>query len=302
VILVAALLLLVALGLLAAGLVQDSVTLQWGSFAASALSALALGIGSLRRRGAPAGDASAGEAAGGARADRSHREQPVGTPPSVGTTRGAGAGTGPLTIPPQDPGSPSGAGQAPAGPLSEPPNGSHARTVSWPPSGPPSGPPDAPGSGPPPGSPGPPPSGPLQRPLYGLSGPPTTPPGPSYGQPSGPLHGLSGPPTAPPSGPPSEVVAEPATGAHAAARVPVPDGEPPVEEVEVTDLLLVLDLTDEVLVVDEHPRYHLPGCPHLSTAEAIGLPMVEARIDGFTPCGTCAPDHHLAERERARRS
>ena len=36
--------------------------------------------------------------------------------------------------------------------------------------------------------------------------------------------------------------------------------DPPVEEVEVTDLLLVVDLKDEVLVVDEHPRYHLAGC------------------------------------------
>jgi hypothetical protein len=268
---VAALLLLVAVGLLAGGLAQDSVLLQWGSFAASALSALALGIGSLRRRGAPAGD----DPAGGAHAARGDRERPVGTTPATGTTRGAAAGTGPIPVPPWD---------------AEPSTGAHARTVSWPPAGPPSGPLGAPQSGPPSGPLGPPPSGPLQRPLYGLSGPPTTPPGPAYGQPSGP-----------PTGPPAEFDPEPATGAHAAARVPVPDGEPPAEEVEVTDLLLVLDLTDEVLVVDEHPRYHLAGCPHLSGAEAVGLPMVEARTDGFTPCGTCAPDHHLAERERARR-
>ena len=94
----------------------------------------------------------------------------------------------------------------------------------------------------------------------------------------------------------------PQTGAHAAAPELGTDGEPPVEEVEVTDLLLVLDLTDEVLVVDEHPRYHLAGCPHLAGAETIPLPMDEARTDGFTPCGTCAPDRHLAERERARRA
>jgi hypothetical protein len=80
------------------------------------------------------------------------------------------------------------------------------------------------------------------------------------------------------------------------------DGEPPVEEVEVTDLLVVLDLTDEVLVIDEHPRYHLAGCPHLTGRETFALPMVEARTDGFTPCGTCAPDRNLARVERARRS
>ena len=75
-----------------------------------------------------------------------------------------------------------------------------------------------------------------------------------------------------------------------------------MEDVEVTDLLLVMDLTDEVLVVDEHPRYHVPGCRHLAGHPAIPLPLDEARTDGFTPCGTCAPDRHLAERARARKS
>jgi hypothetical protein len=87
------------------------------------------------------------------------------------------------------------------------------------------------------------------------------------------------------------------------ASAPSPEnGEPPVEEVEVTDLLLVVDLTDEVLVVDEHPRYHLAGCRWLAGRETIPLPLDEARIDGFTPCGACAPDRNLAERERARRA
>jgi hypothetical protein len=78
--------------------------------------------------------------------------------------------------------------------------------------------------------------------------------------------------------------------------------EPPVEEVEVTDLLLVVDLTDEVLVVDEHPRYHLDGCRFLTGRETIPLPLDEARTDGFTPCALCAPDRHLADRERARKA
>ena len=77
---------------------------------------------------------------------------------------------------------------------------------------------------------------------------------------------------------------------------------PPVEEVEVTDLLLVVDLTDEVLVVDEHPRYHLSGCPHLAGVESFPLPVDEARTDGFTPCAVCAPDRTLAERARGRRA
>jgi hypothetical protein len=92
-------------------------------------------------------------------------------------------------------------------------------------------------------------------------------------------------------------------GAHEPREAP-PDpatGEPGEEDVEVTDLLLVVDVADEVLVVDEHPRYHLPGCPFLEGREGIGLPMVEARTDGFTPCATCRPVRHLADTERSRR-
>ena len=77
--------------------------------------------------------------------------------------------------------------------------------------------------------------------------------------------------------------------------------DPEVEEVEVTDLLIIVDLHDEVLVVDEHPRYHLPGCRWLGDRETIPLPLDEARTDGFTPCAVCAPDRSLAERARARR-
>ena len=70
----------------------------------------------------------------------------------------------------------------------------------------------------------------------------------------------------------------------------------------MTDLLLVVDLHDEVHVVDEHPRYHLAGCPWLAGRTSIPLPVDEARTDGFTPCGRCAPDHGLAEVERGRRA
>ena len=78
--------------------------------------------------------------------------------------------------------------------------------------------------------------------------------------------------------------------------------DPPVEEVEVTDLLMVVDLTDEVLVIDERPRYHLPGCKHLKGHTGIPLPLDEARTDGFTPCAVCAPDRTLAQRARERKA
>ena len=92
-------------------------------------------------------------------------------------------------------------------------------------------------------------------------------------------------------------------GAHEPRETPADPtaGEPGEEDVEVTDLLLVVDLYDEVLVVDEHPRYHLAGCPSLDGRESIPLPMVEARTDGFTPCATCRPVRHLADTERSRR-
>ena len=96
----------------------------------------------------------------------------------------------------------------------------------------------------------------------------------------------------------------PSTAAHAprgTSGVPDPSGEPPVEEVEVTDLLVVVDLRDEVLVVDEHPRYHLAGCRWLGGRETFPLPLDEARTDGFTPCAWCEPDRTLAQRERGRR-
>jgi hypothetical protein len=91
-----------------------------------------------------------------------------------------------------------------------------------------------------------------------------------------------------------------ATPASVAAE-PEHLAEPPVEDVEVTDLLMVVDLTDEVLVIDEHPRYHLAGCVHLTGRTTIPLPLDEARTDGFTPCAVCAPDRHLAQRARERK-
>lgn len=94
---------------------------------------------------------------------------------------------------------------------------------------------------------------------------------------------------------------EPVEG-RAVPDEPVEQGEPAVEQVEVTDLLLVVELTDEVLVVDERPRYHLEGCRYLRGHEPIPIPLDGARADGFTPCGGCTPDRQLADRARTRRA
>jgi hypothetical protein len=241
VILLAAFLLVVAVGLLAGGLAQGSATLQWGSFAASALAVLVLAVGELRRRRAAAAD------------DARSLPARVAAEPEVGAR-----------------------GSTPAG-----------SRDSAPPVAPASVPPAAPVSG---GTATAPPSiAPRPAPETAVQ------PAPE------PVERIVAEPVRPVSGHRAGA-AGPTTGADAVAPVLGPDGEPPVEEVEVTDLLLVLDLTDEVLVVDEHPRYHLAGCPHLDGVDTLPLPMDEARTDGFTPCRTCAPDRNLAERERARRA
>jgi hypothetical protein len=117
---------------------------------------------------------------------------------------------------------------------------------------------------------------------------------------------VSGPPAAVPDAAPADLTparGEPSVAGRSSSPAAHRDaGEPPVEEVEVTDLLLVVDLRDEVLVIDEHPRYHVGGCRHLSGQETIPIPLDEARADGFTPCGTCRPDATLAERVRSRKS
>lgn len=97
---------------------------------------------------------------------------------------------------------------------------------------------------------------------------------------------------------PAQAGAPAGQGPHSA---PGDLGEPAVEEVEVTDLLMVVDLKDDVLVVDEHPRYHVAGCAHVAGRTTIPLPLDEARADGFTPCAVCAPDRTLAQRARERK-
>jgi hypothetical protein len=75
--------------------------------------------------------------------------------------------------------------------------------------------------------------------------------------------------------------------------------DPGVEETKTTDLPVLRDVTDEVLVVDEHPRYHLAHCAWLGSVPTEPLPVREARELGFTPCAQCRPDATLVGRRRA---
>ncbi|WP_439378769.1 hypothetical protein [Amycolatopsis lexingtonensis] len=74
--------------------------------------------------------------------------------------------------------------------------------------------------------------------------------------------------------------------------------EPGEEETPAGDIAVLADLEDEVVVVDEHPRYHLRACPWLGNRELIPLGIGEARQLGFTPCARCAPDATLVAAHR----
>ncbi|GAA4026028.1 hypothetical protein GCM10022247_58460 [Allokutzneria multivorans] len=78
--------------------------------------------------------------------------------------------------------------------------------------------------------------------------------------------------------------------------------EPAEEDTDAADLLVVAGLTDEVLVVDERPRYHLPSCEWAREHATMPLPVREARELGFTPCALCTPDAVLATVHRTLRA
>jgi hypothetical protein len=115
----------------------------------------------------------------------------------------------------------------------------------------------------------------------------------------------SGPPDAPaaqggvaPSDPTVHGVAP--ADVPVAEDAPAPAEEPPEESREPAISAIVALLPDEVVVVDEQPRYHLGTCRALASRALIPLPVREAVELGFTPCGWCNPDRTLAERHPAR--
>ncbi|WP_033292329.1 hypothetical protein [Amycolatopsis jejuensis] len=91
---------------------------------------------------------------------------------------------------------------------------------------------------------------------------------------------------------------ETATPEPKAAAKAVRDTPPGVEETDPEDLEVVKELEDEVVVVDEYPRYHLVDCGWLSGRDTIPIGVGEARQLGFTPCARCGPDTVLAAAHR----
>ena len=79
---------------------------------------------------------------------------------------------------------------------------------------------------------------------------------------------------------------------------PVPpvatDPEPDEQDVDAVAALGAAGLEHDVLVVDEHPRFHLASCTWLVGRETMSLPAREAVELGFTPCSRCSPVRTLA--------
>lgn len=90
-----------------------------------------------------------------------------------------------------------------------------------------------------------------------------------------------------------------AAGAGSTPPATAEDDDPPEEPVDPAASRIVSEAEDEVVVVDERPRYHLRECRALSADDLIPLPAREAVELGFTPCGWCRPDATLADRHRA---
>jgi hypothetical protein len=77
-------------------------------------------------------------------------------------------------------------------------------------------------------------------------------------------------------------------------------GDPGEEQTDADDLLIVSELEDQVVVVDEYPRYHLVECVWLAERDTIPIEVAEARQLGFTPCVRCGPDANLATKHRTK--
>lgn len=84
----------------------------------------------------------------------------------------------------------------------------------------------------------------------------------------------------------------------AAPDAAVVEDDAPEESRDPEVASLVATLEDEVIVIDEHPRYHVLGCRALDSRQIIPLPAREAVDLGFTPCGWCAPDRTLTSRHQ----
>jgi len=87
--------------------------------------------------------------------------------------------------------------------------------------------------------------------------------------------------------------AQPAEPAEAVQRA-VLEAEPGEEDVDAADALVIAGVEHPVLVIDEHPRFHLHTCRSLAGKATLSLSAREALELGFTPCALCSPSRTLA--------
>ena len=91
---------------------------------------------------------------------------------------------------------------------------------------------------------------------------------------------------------------EPEPADASAETETTPDSDPGVEDTPEADAAVLADLEDEVVVVDEHPRYHLRTCEWIGPRDTIPIGVGEARQLGFTPCDVCRPNATLVAAHR----
>lgn len=97
---------------------------------------------------------------------------------------------------------------------------------------------------------------------------------------------------------PAAAAAATAASTASVAEKQPDEAEPGEESTSDADIAVLADLEDEVVVVDEHPRYHARGCTWVGTRDTIPIGIGEARQLGFTPCARCAPDASLVAAHR----
>lgn len=76
----------------------------------------------------------------------------------------------------------------------------------------------------------------------------------------------------------------------------VPSDEPPAERITEVQAEQLGYLSDDVMVVDARPRFHLDACLHLLGRSYEPVPVGEAIELGFSPCGQCEPARKLLSR------
>ena len=98
-------------------------------------------------------------------------------------------------------------------------------------------------------------------------------------------------PTPTPAGAPADGVTAVVPSQEARASMRKVTQEAPVASSAEEEL----ETGGTVLIVEGRPRYHVAGCRYLSGKSPEKIDVLDAREEGFSPCGVCKPDDALAE-------